>query len=67
MSCKRFVYEIVYGRRLLGLRRLAEGQGVHDEHIIPRWILKRLGLFDKKMTLLTGEIIQPEILQEDVS
>lgn len=67
MSCKRFVDEIVYGRRLLGLRRLAEGQGVHDEHIIPRWVLKRFGLFDKKMTLPTGEFIQPEILQEDVS
>lgn len=28
MSCKRFVDEIVYGRRLLGLRRLTQGQGV---------------------------------------
>ena len=42
MSCKRFVEKIVYGRRLLSLRLLAEGQGVHGEHIIPRWVFKRL-------------------------
>ena len=27
----------------------------NDEHIIPRWILKRFGLFDKQITLPSGE------------
>jgi len=62
MSYKRFVDKIVYGRRLLDLRLLAEGQGVHGEHIIPRWVFKRFSLFDQKMTLPIGEFIQPEIL-----
>jgi hypothetical protein len=27
----------------------------NDEHIVPRWILRRYGLFDKEITLPTGE------------
>lgn len=67
ISCKRFVDEIVMGDARLVCGASPRDKAFNDEHIIPRWVLKRFGLFDKKMTLPTGEFIQPEILQEGVS
>lgn len=55
MSCQRFVNEIVLGDACFVCGASPKDKRFNDEHIIPRWILRRFGLFDKEITLPTGE------------
>lgn len=54
-SCERFVDEIVMGDACFVCGASPEDKPFNDEHIVPRWILRRYGLFDKEITLPTGE------------
>ena len=55
MSCQTFVNEIVMGDACFVCGASPRDKMFNDEHIIPRWILKRFGLFDKQITLPSGE------------
>ena len=55
MSCQRFVDEIVMGDACFVCGASPRDKPFNDEHIIPRWILRRFGLFDKEITLPSGE------------
>jgi hypothetical protein len=55
MSCQRFVDEIVMGDACFVCGASPKDKPFNDEHIIPRWVLRRFGLFDKEITLPTGE------------
>jgi len=55
MSCQRFIDEIVMGDACFVCGASPRDKLFNDEHIIPRWVLKRYALFDKEITLSTGE------------
>ena len=55
MSCQRFIDEIVMGDACFVCGASPKNKTFNDEHVIPRWILRRFGLFDKQITLPTGE------------
>ena len=55
MSCQQFVDEVVMGDACFVCGALPRDKAFNDEHIIPRWVLRRFGLFDKQITLPTGE------------
>lgn len=55
MSCKRFVDEIVMGDACFVCGASPRDKTFNDEHIVPRWVLRRFGLFNKQITLPTGE------------
>lgn len=55
MSCQQFVDEVVMGDACFVCGASTRDKAFNDEHIIPRWILRRFGLFDKQITLPTGE------------
>lgn len=54
-SCERFVDEIVMGSACFVCGAFPNEKIFNDEHIVPRWILRRYRLFDSKITLPTGE------------
>ena len=54
-GCKQFVEEIVMGDACFVCGASRESKAFNDEHIVPRWILRRYGLFDKEIRLPTGE------------
>jgi hypothetical protein len=54
-SYQRFVHEIVVGDACFVCGASPRDKPFNDEHIVPRWVLRRYGLFDKKITLPTGE------------
>lgn len=54
-SCQTFVDEIVMGDACFVCGASPEDKLFNDEHVVPRWILRRYRLFDKEMTLPTGE------------
>jgi hypothetical protein len=54
-SYRRFVDEIVVGEACFVCGASSEDKPFNDEHIVPRWILRRYGLFDKEIILPTGE------------
>lgn len=55
MSCQQFVDEIVTGDACFICGASPRDKTFNDEHIVPRWVLRRFGLFDKQITLPTGE------------
>lgn len=55
LSCQRFVDEIVMGNACFVCGASSQDKPFNDEHIVPRWVLRRFGLFDKEITLPTGE------------
>ena len=55
LSCRRFVDEVVLGEACFVCGASPQSKTFNDEHIIPRWVLKRYGLYDKEITLPTGE------------
>lgn len=55
MSCDQFVSTICNGNACFVCGVDPEETDFNDEHIVPRWVLRRLGLFDKEITLPTGE------------
>jgi len=67
MSCIRFVDHIVMGDACFVCSAAPRENTFNDEHIIPRWVLRRFGLFDIHMTLLIGEFIRPKTLREGAS
>ena len=54
-GCQHFVDEIVMGDACFVCGASPECTTFNDEHIVPRWILRRYNLFDKEITLPTGE------------
>jgi len=56
-SYQRFVDEIVMGDACFICGASPRDKSFNDEHIVPRWVLRRYGLFDKEITLPTGERI----------
>jgi hypothetical protein len=55
MSCKQFVDEIVLGDACFVCGASPRDKTFNDEHIVPRWALRRFDLFNKQITLPTGE------------
>lgn len=54
-SCQRFIDEIVMGDACFVCGASPRDKLFNDEHVVPRWILRRYGLFDKEITLPNGE------------
>lgn len=54
-SYERFVDDIVHGDRCFVCGAERGTKVFNDEHIIPRWVLRRFDLFAKSITLPTGE------------
>lgn len=54
-SYERFVDEIVLGEACFICGASPRDKLFNDEHVVPRWVLRRFGLFDKEITLPTGE------------
>lgn len=54
-SCERFINDIVNGGCCFICGAEPGSKVFNDEHIIPRWVLRRFGLFDRSITLATGE------------
>lgn len=55
-SYQHFVDDIVMGEACFVCGASSEFKTFNDEHIVPRWILRRYGLFDKEIKLPTGEL-----------
>lgn len=55
MSCDQFVRTICNGNACFVCGVDPEEADFNDEHIVPRWILRRFGLFEQEITLPTGE------------
>lgn len=56
MSCQQFVGDICQGGACFVCGAHPSAVEFNDEHIIPRWVLRRFGLFEKEITLPTGEL-----------
>jgi hypothetical protein len=54
-SCQRFIDDIVAGDDCFICGADPKIKDFNDEHIIPKWILKRFGLFDKEIILPNGD------------
>lgn len=54
-SCEDFVARICQGNACFVCGAAQGSRPFNDEHIVPRWVLRRYGLFDKQITLPTGE------------
>lgn len=54
-SCQRFVDDIPMGDACFVCGAFPLDKRFNDEHIVPRWVLRRYGLFDKEITLPTGK------------
>lgn len=54
-SCQRFIDDIVLGEACFVCGAWPDEKPFNDEHIIPKWVLRRFGLFDREITLSTGE------------
>lgn len=55
MSCQRFVDTICRGHNCFICGADPAEVPFNDEHIVPRWVLRRFDLFEKEITLPTGE------------
>lgn len=51
LSCDRFVRDIVRGGHCFVCGAKPGSAKFNDEHVIPKWVLKRFGLFDKSVVL----------------
>ena len=56
MSCAQFVTDICRGSACFVCGAAPSERQFNDEHIIPRWVLRRFELFDKSITLPNGEL-----------
>lgn len=56
MSCERFVRTICRGPNCFICGADPTEAPFNDEHIVPRWVLRRFDLFEKEITLPTGEL-----------
>lgn len=54
-SCQKFIDEVVNGGCCFICGAARGSKTFNDEHIIPRWVLRRFALFDKSITLPSGE------------
>lgn len=54
-SCERFIDDIVKKDCCFVCGAAPGSKPFNDEHIIPRWLLRRYNLFSKSITLPTGE------------
>jgi hypothetical protein len=54
-SCQRFIDDIVAGDDCFICGADPKSKNFNDEHIIPKWVLRRFGLFDKEITLPNGD------------
>jgi hypothetical protein len=54
-SCERFVADICEGEACFVCGAFPTEKPFNDEHIVPRWVLRRYGLSHKEITLPTGE------------
>lgn len=55
MSCEQFVRTICNGSACFVCGVEPGEADFNDEHIVPRWVLRRFDLFEKEITLPTGE------------
>jgi hypothetical protein len=55
-SCNEFVEVICKGGACFICGATSEFHDFNDEHIVPRWVLRRYNLFNKQITLPTGEL-----------
>ena len=55
-SCQRFIEDIVNGDACCVCGAWPHEKDFNDEHIIPKWVLRRFDLFDREITLPTGEL-----------
>lgn len=53
--CERFVRDICQGDACFVCGAWPDDAVFNDEHIVPNWILRRYGLFNREITLPTGE------------
>jgi hypothetical protein len=54
-SCDRFVADVCQGNACFVCGVFPDAAKFNGEHIVPRWVLRRFGLFDKEITLPSGE------------
>lgn len=54
-SCDRFVSDVCQGDACFVCGVFPGEAKFNGEHIVPRWVLRRFGLFDKEITLPSGE------------
>lgn len=54
-SCEQFVADICDGDCCFICGAAPGSKTFNDEHVIPKWILRRFGLFDQQVTLPNGE------------
>ncbi len=54
-SCEQFIDDIVKAGCCFICGAAVGSKAFNDEHIIPRWVLRRFDLFSKSITLPTGE------------
>lgn len=54
-GCDRFIHEVCEGDACFVCGSFPHQRKFNDEHIVPRWVLRRFDLFDKEITLPTGE------------
>lgn len=54
-SCERFVADVCQGDACFVCGVFPDAAEFNGEHIVPRWVLRRFGLFDKEITLPSGE------------
>lgn len=55
-SCEDFVSDICRGNHCFVCGAASGTKPFNDEHIVPRWVLRRYGLFEKSITLPNGEL-----------
>lgn len=54
-DCRKFIEDIVKGGCCFVCGAAPGSKVFNDEHIIPRWVLRRFGIFNRSITLATGE------------
>lgn len=55
-SCQEFIDEISLGASCFVCGARPGTKVFNDEHVIPRWVLKRCDLFQKTITLMDGQV-----------
>jgi hypothetical protein len=55
-SCQEFVDDISLGHSCFVCGARPGSKKFNDEHIVPKWVLKRCHLFQKSITLLDGQV-----------
>ena len=55
-SCEQFVDDICLGECCFVCGDSRDSKPFNDEHVIPRWLLRRFDLFQKHITLFDGQV-----------